>query len=81
LLDNTFKGIVHRDLTGVETRLKRSALMNYNVAKFAILIFKGTLSREEHRTDFSVLTTIELNLLAGSQNPANDSLRTMILEI
>jgi hypothetical protein len=29
------KGIVQRDLTGVETRLKRSALMNYIVAKFA----------------------------------------------
>jgi hypothetical protein len=28
------KGIVQRDLTGVETRLKRSALMNYIVAKF-----------------------------------------------
>jgi hypothetical protein len=34
-LDNTFKGIVQRDLTGVETRLKRSVLMNYIVAKFA----------------------------------------------
>ncbi len=30
-----FKGIVQRDLTGVETRLKRSALMNYSVAKCA----------------------------------------------
>jgi hypothetical protein len=29
------KGIVQRDLTGVETRLKRSALINYIVAKFA----------------------------------------------
>ncbi len=29
------KGIVQRDLTGVETRLKQSALMNYIVAKFA----------------------------------------------
>jgi hypothetical protein len=29
------KSIVQRDLTGVETRLKRSVLMNYIVAKFA----------------------------------------------
>jgi hypothetical protein len=35
-----FKGIVQRDLTGVETRLKRSVLMNYIVAKFAFLILK-----------------------------------------
>ncbi len=34
-LDNTFKGIVQQDLTGVETRLERSALINYIVAKFA----------------------------------------------
>jgi hypothetical protein len=30
-----FKGIVQQDLTWVETRLKRSVLMNYIVAKFA----------------------------------------------
>ncbi len=48
----SFKSIVQRDLTGVETRLKRSVLMNYIVA-----------SREEHKTGFSILTTIELNLL------------------
>jgi hypothetical protein len=35
-LDNTLKGIVQRDLTGVETRLKRSALMNQVVAKFSL---------------------------------------------
>ncbi len=35
MLSSGFKGIVQRDLTGVETRLKRSALMNYIVAKFA----------------------------------------------
>ncbi len=29
------KGIVQRDLTGVETRLKRSVLINFIVAKFA----------------------------------------------
>jgi hypothetical protein len=35
-----FKGIVQRDLTGVETRLKRSALINDSVAKFAFSILK-----------------------------------------
>jgi hypothetical protein len=34
------KGIVQRDLTWVKTRLKRSILMNYIVAKFAFLILK-----------------------------------------
>ncbi len=34
------KGIVQRDLTWVKTRLKRSVLMNYIVAKFAFLILK-----------------------------------------
>jgi hypothetical protein len=34
-LKKPVKGIVQRDLTGVETRLKRSALMNYSVAKAA----------------------------------------------
>jgi hypothetical protein len=29
-----FKGIVQRDLTGVETRLKKSALLSYSVGKF-----------------------------------------------
>jgi hypothetical protein len=33
-----FKGIVQRDITGVETRLKWSALMNYSVAKVAFWI-------------------------------------------
>jgi hypothetical protein len=34
------KVTVQRDLTGVDTRLKRSSLMNYVVAKFAFLILK-----------------------------------------
>ncbi len=55
------KGIVQRDLTEVETRLKRFVLMKLIVAKFD-LNFKGTPSREEHKTGFSVLTTIQLNL-------------------
>jgi hypothetical protein len=35
LSNSLVKGIVQRDLTGVETWLKRSVLMNYIVAKFA----------------------------------------------
>jgi hypothetical protein len=35
LLDTTFKGIVQRDLTGVETRLKQSVLLSYSVGKFS----------------------------------------------
>jgi hypothetical protein len=42
------KGIVQRELTGIETRLKRSVLMNYIVAKFAIWILK------EHRHERSI---------------------------
>ncbi len=38
--DFRFKGIVQRDLTGVETRLKRSILMDYIVAKFSFRILK-----------------------------------------
>jgi hypothetical protein len=34
------KGIVQRDLTGVETRLRQSVLMNYIVANLAFLILK-----------------------------------------
>ncbi len=56
------KGIVQRDLTGVETRLKKSVLLSYSVGKF-FFNFKGTPSWEKHKTGFSVLTTIELNLL------------------
>jgi hypothetical protein len=43
-----FKGIVQRYLTGVETRLKRSVLLNYIVAKFAFLILK------EHHHEMSI---------------------------
>jgi hypothetical protein len=39
-------------------------LINYIVAKFAFMNFKETSSQEGHKTGFSALTTIELNLLA-----------------
>ncbi len=39
--DAMFKGIVQRDVRGVETRLKRSALMNYLVALVYFLKLKG----------------------------------------
>ncbi len=48
------KGIVQRDLTWVETRLKRSVLMNYICRQVCFLNFKGTPSREEHKIGFSV---------------------------
>jgi hypothetical protein len=35
------KGIVQRDLTGVETRLKKSVLLSYTVGKFLFYILKG----------------------------------------
>jgi hypothetical protein len=35
IIINPFKGIVQPDLKWVETRLKRSVLINYIVAKFA----------------------------------------------
>ncbi len=35
------KGIVQRDLTGVETRLKQSVLLSYSVGKFPFGILKG----------------------------------------
>jgi hypothetical protein len=38
--DFRFKSIVQQDLTGVETRLKRSILMDYIVAKFSFRILK-----------------------------------------
>jgi hypothetical protein len=37
----SFKGIVQRDLTGVETKLKKSVLLSYSVGKFFFLILKG----------------------------------------
>ncbi len=36
-----FKGIVQRDLTGVETRLKKFVLLSYSVSKSFFLILKG----------------------------------------
>jgi hypothetical protein len=77
----SFKGIVQRDLTGVETRLKRSALVNYIVAKFAFLILKEHY-HEGHKTGFSILTTIELNLQAEftkscKRRPSYNDLRNL----
>ncbi len=58
-----FKGIVQRDARGVESRLKRSALMNYLVALVYFFKLKEHSCERSKRTVFSVLTTIELNLL------------------
>jgi hypothetical protein len=37
----SFKGIVQRNLTGVETRLKKSALLSHYTAQVPFLILKG----------------------------------------
>jgi hypothetical protein len=42
-----FKGIVQRDVRGVESRLKRTAFLNYRVALDYFFIIKGTLLREK----------------------------------
>jgi hypothetical protein len=49
--------------------------------KYLLFGNKGTPSRKKDKTDFSVLTTIQLNLLDEFTYPANDGLRTMNLEI
>jgi hypothetical protein len=41
LLISPLKGIVQRDLTGVETRLKQSVLLSYSVGMFLFYILKG----------------------------------------
>jgi hypothetical protein len=41
-----FKGIVQRDLTGVETRLKKSVLLSYSVGKFLFLFLRDTITRK-----------------------------------
>ncbi len=40
---------------------------------------KGSMSREEHETGFSVLTTVELICWLSSQNPANNRLHALYL--
>jgi hypothetical protein len=40
-LGSLFKGIVQRNLTGVETRLKKSALLSHYTAQVPFLILKG----------------------------------------
>jgi hypothetical protein len=42
--------------------------------------FKGTLSREEHKTGISCFTTIEMNLLVEFTDLANDGLCTFNLK-
>jgi hypothetical protein len=43
--ESPVKGIVQRDLTGVETRLKRSSLTNYVIAKFAFFNKRNTITK------------------------------------
>ncbi len=72
---------VQRDVTGIGIRLKQSVLINFMYyRKDFFFIFKGSPSRKERKTCFSVLTTIELNLPVEFTNPANDGLRTINLK-
>ncbi len=67
-----FKGIVQRDLTWIETRLKRSVLMNYIVAKFAFWILRE--HHQERSTKPVSASKQQLNRACwmSSQNPANE---------
>ncbi len=71
------KGIVQRDLTGVETRLKWSALINYSVAKFAFWIFKEHHHNRSTKPVSASWQQLNWTYWLSPQNPANDSLRTM----
>ncbi len=79
--DSPFKGIVKWYLTGVETRLKRSALMNYIVAKLAFWILKEHHHERSTKPFSASKQQLNWTCWLSSQNPANDGLRTMILEI
>jgi hypothetical protein len=65
------QGCFQRDVTGVEIELKISVLKNNTTGKI-FLKFKGTPSQAEHKTGFSLFTTIEMNLPVKLTNPAND---------
>jgi hypothetical protein len=52
------QGSVQRDVRWVESRVKKSLYITDLFFKF-----NGMHSGEEHKTGFSVLTTIELNIL------------------
>ena len=55
-----FKGTVQRQLTGVESdRYQSVENLSCRVGHFSFCHFKGTPSREEHKTLTSVYTTIE----------------------
>jgi hypothetical protein len=73
-------GTVQRDLTGVESRLKRSALINYLVALVNFFNSKEHSCERSKKNSFSVLTTIELNLPVEFTISVNDGLRTFNLK-
>ncbi len=64
------KGNVQRDLTGVKTRLKRSVLMNYIVAKLALSILK------EHHHERSIKMVSASNNLIELGGGVNQILQT-----
>jgi hypothetical protein len=63
-----------------ESRLGSKSLCCKTILPARFLFeFKGTPSRKEHKTGFSVVITIDLNLLIKFTNPANDGLCTFSL--
>jgi hypothetical protein len=63
LLLLSLKGIVQQELTGVENKAPTMRTDKLSCRKYLLFQNKGTPSRKEHKTGFSVLTTIDLNLL------------------
>jgi hypothetical protein len=61
LLLLSLKGIVHGELTGVENKAP-TMRTDKLCRKYLLFQNKETPSRKEHKTGFSVLTTIDLNL-------------------
>jgi hypothetical protein len=57
------KGSLHRDVRGAKGGLKKILADRLCFQKDLFIKFKGTPSREEHKTSFSVLTNIELKFL------------------
>jgi hypothetical protein len=58
------RGVVRGDLTWGQNKAQMIHIDVLYCRQVCFLNFKGTPSREEHKTGFSVLRTFELNLLA-----------------
>ncbi len=63
LANLNLKESVQREVTGVESRLKKIRVVKLYCRKDLFSKFKGSLAREEKKTGFNVLKTIKFNLL------------------